>query len=94
MLEQSLADRTAHRQTVLRLVPRSGRNVNHDTVDMLRQLLREAEAGELVGVAWVGMYAGRQWDFQACGEVRRDPAWTAGMLQAFSANLTADINRQ
>jgi hypothetical protein len=75
----------------LRLIQPSGSN---ETVKCLRTLLREAEAGRLIGVGWVAMYNSREWDYKTCGEVHRNPAWTIGMLQAFSAKLAGDINAQ
>lgn len=73
-----------------RLVSTNG--VSHETVACLRDLLREAEAGELIGVAWVSMYKRREWDRRACGEAHRNPVWSIGMLQAFSAKLAGEIN--
>lgn len=67
---------------------------SHETVQCLRELLREAEAGELIGVAWVSMYRRRVWDRRSCGEAHRNPAWTVGMLQAYSVKLSNDINEQ
>lgn len=74
-----------------RLVPAGG---SHETVECLRALLAQAEAGDLIGVAWVSMYRRRTWDYRACGETHRNRAWTLGMLQAFSAKLANDINDQ
>ena len=75
----------------LRAIPPRGSN---ETVRCLRELLKEAEAGRLLGVGWVAMYQSREWDYKSCGEVHRNPAWTIGMLQAFSAKLAGDINSQ
>ena len=90
--QQTIAQEAGMRKTPfrLRLVHPSG---SHETVRCLRQLLSEAEAGSLIGVGWVAMYHSREWDYKSCGEVHRNPAWTVGMLQAFSAKLANDINR-
>jgi hypothetical protein len=63
-----------------------------EVVACLRSLLRDAEAGKLIGVAWVAMYKQREWDYMACGEAHRNPAWTIGMLTSFSIKLANDIN--
>lgn len=80
--------------SVLHLVPRPKAVADHETVDQLSTLLRQAEAGELIGFLHVGIYTGRQWDCCTAGAARHAPAWCAGMLQAFSAKLCADINQQ
>jgi hypothetical protein len=90
----AMDNRTAHRKPVLRLVPRPKAAADRETVDQLRTLLRAAEAGELIGFVHVGIYTGWQWDRCTAGAARNDPAWCAGMLQAFSAKLCADIDQQ
>lgn len=64
-----------------------------ETIAHLRILLDEAERGELIGVAWVGMYKGRQWDRAATGEAQRNRTWLLGMLHAYCAKLAEDVNR-
>lgn len=59
----------------------------HDTIDVLRRLLREAETGELIGVAFTALYAGRQWVSGTTGEAERDLARAAGLVHAHSAAL-------
>lgn len=76
---------------VLRLV-RAPRPADPATVDCLRTLLREAEAGELVGMAFVARYRGRVWDRGACGEADADSVWTLGMLQAYAVELANRVN--
>lgn len=66
--------------------------VSTETVDCLRTLLREAEAGKLIGVAYVSMYKRRLWDYRACGEAYRNQTWALGMLQAFAHKMATDIN--
>lgn len=55
-------------------------------------MLAEAEAGELVGVAWVSMYRNNGWDRWACGQAHEDPARTLGMIQAYAHKLADEIN--
>jgi hypothetical protein len=67
---------------------------SYETVECLRELLKEAESGELIGIAWVSMYRRRVWDRRSCGEAHRNPAWTLGMIQAYSVKLADEINDQ
>ena len=62
------------------------------TIDRLRSLLRQAESGKLIGLAYVAMHSGHTWDYHCAGETQRDKAWTLGMLQAFATKLAWDIN--
>lgn len=63
-----------------------------ETTACLQELLKDAEKKELIGVAYVAMYKSREWDYRACGEANRNPAWSMGMLVAFIAKLASDIN--
>lgn len=71
---------------VLRLVPR---RVDADTVEVLRELLDHAEAGEIVGIAFAAMYRQRQFITETAGEARRDPVAARGMVATLSDDLAA-----
>jgi hypothetical protein len=64
-----------------------------DTQKCLHQLLKESESKELIGLAYVAMYKDREWDYRACGEANRNPAWSLSMLFAFMVKLANDINK-
>lgn len=70
----------------LRLVPPQ----SPETVAALRWLLEQAEAGYVVGVAYVAVHKGKTFATHAAGEARRNPAFTCGMLGA----LAYDMQRQ
>ena len=53
------------RGKVLSLV---GPAVSKDTVHALEELLREARAGRLIGIAWVSMYQGYHYEVDIAGE--------------------------
>ena len=63
-----------------------------ETIAHLRILLDEAERGDLIGLAWVGMYQGRQWDRALTGDAHRNRTGVLGMLHAYCAKLAADLN--
>jgi hypothetical protein len=86
------ADAEARVKPPFKLVATNG--VSHDTVKCLRHKVQEAEGGELIGTLIISMYKRREWDYQACGEAHRNPAWSLGMLTAFAAKIASDINRQ
>lgn len=67
------------RRPPFRLVPVER---SHDTVEALRELLEEAEAGEVVGLAFAAMYRRRQFITDTAGECHRNPVFTRGMIAA------------
>jgi len=67
-----------------RLVPDT---ISSDTVRALEQLLKEARAGRIIGVAFVAMYKRREYIANAAGEARRSPTFTRGMIAALDDAL-------
>ncbi len=67
-----------------RLVPD---NISSDTVHALEELLADARAGQLIGIAFIGWYRHRQFITNTAGEARRDPSRTLGMVGALSHQL-------
>jgi transposase len=63
-----------------------------DTVACLRQLLQEAERGEVVGVAYCAMLRRREYVINVCGEAHRSPTFTRGMVAALDDHL-ADLTQ-
>lgn len=51
-----------------------------DTAKCLSAMLREAEAGRLIGIAYAAMYSGRTYAVNACGDARRSPTFARGMV--------------
>jgi hypothetical protein len=62
-----------------------------DTVKALEDLLRQARMGEIIGVAFVAMYARREYAASATGEARRNPTFTRGMLAALDDLLGESV---
>jgi hypothetical protein len=75
-----------------RIQPVASRPRNEQTVATLRQLLREAERGDLVGFACTTLYQDRTWDYGSHGECDRNKTWTVGMLAALQARLIDIVN--
>lgn len=65
------------KRTPFRLV---GRKPSHDTVTVLAELLAEAKAGRVLGMAFVAMYQAREYEVGYTGECARSPTFTSGML--------------
>lgn len=61
--------------------------ISHDTVEALRKLLRAAEHGEVIGVAFAVMYKGRDYVVNTAGEAHRSPTFTRGMVKALDDHL-------
>lgn len=64
------------------LVQLKSRRVSHDTVQCLRALLRKAEAGEIIGIAYAAMEENREYFYSACGEAHRNPGFAGQMAGA------------
>lgn len=60
---------------------------SEDTIIALEQLLQAAQSGKLIGLAFVAMYAGREYMAVTVGEARRNPTFTRGMLRALDDSL-------
>lgn len=56
--------------------------IYQDCVDDLRQMLGDAEAGEIIGYAVTVMYKGREYIVRAKGEVDKSPTFARGMVAA------------
>ena len=87
---------------ILKLVPeipirrasRATDKVYQDCVDQLRYMLRKAEQGELVGLAFAAMYSDGEQYFKTdvSGEASENYVFTAGMLASLSFQLMKKVN--
>jgi hypothetical protein len=75
---------------VLSLVPNT---VSEVTVGELRILSREAYAGELVGIAYVAIYRGRNYSVHCSGEASRNPTYTRGAIRALDDFVSKKVIR-
>lgn len=71
-----------------RLVPDA---ISDDTVIALEQLLEHARKGQLIGLAFVGMYKRREYIVNCTGEAKRSPTFTRGMLRALDDKLAIGV---
>lgn len=62
--------------------------VSHDTVQCLRALLKRAEAGEVIGLAYAAMYKQREYTVHTCGEMHSNPTFCRGAVAALSDQLS------
>jgi hypothetical protein len=63
---------------------------SRDTVRCLRELLLQAEAGQVVGVAWAAIHRRREYSIHACGEAFRNPTYSSGIV----GSLWFDLQRR
>jgi hypothetical protein len=61
--------------------------MSNDTVTALRQLLAEAERGDIIGVAFAAMCRRRRFFVAAAGEAHRNPTFARGMVAALDDEL-------
>jgi hypothetical protein len=66
-------------------------HVSTDTVEALQQLLEQARAGEVIGVAFVAMLKRRGYIADAAGEAYRNPTFTRGMIRALDDRLAQRV---
>lgn len=67
-----------------RLVPDT---LSDDTVECLRQLLAEAERGNIMGLAFVALVRDRRFIRNVAGECARNPLYTRGLVAALDDHL-------
>lgn len=67
------------RKEPFKLVLLRDRRVSHDTVTCLRSLLRQAEAGEIIGIIYAVMKEDRKYFYSACGEAHRNAGMASQM---------------
>jgi hypothetical protein len=66
--------------------------ISHDTIEALRELLKSAERGEVIGIAFAVMYKGRDYIVNTAGEAYRSPTFTRGMVQALDDHLMQRVH--
>lgn len=66
--------------------------ISHDTIEALRVLLKDAERGEIIGVAFAVMYKGRDYIVNAAGEAYRSPTFARGMVKALDDHLMQKVH--
>lgn len=62
--------------------------ISAETISALEELLAQARSGQLIGIAFAGMWRERQYFADAAGECRRNPTFTRGMIQALDDRLS------
>lgn len=66
--------------------------ISGDTVESLQELLKDAIAGRVIGIAFVAMYKEREYTVDAAGEAKENPTFTRGMLLALDDSLARATN--
>ena len=69
---------------VLQLVPPKA---DQSTIDTLAELLAEARAGKIVGLAFVVLRPGTDWEAGFRGECSDHPLFTIGILEKLKSHL-------
>jgi hypothetical protein len=67
-------------------------SISHDTVEALQTLLKDAQRGEIIGVAFAVMYKGRDYIVNTAGEAHRSPTFARGMVQALDDHLMHKVH--
>lgn len=65
--------------------------VSHDTVQCLRALLKKAEAGDALGVAYGVILKERRYVVHTCGEAHRNPTFALGVIHMLMDELTERV---
>lgn len=64
-----------------------GLNPSHDTIVVLKELLKSAQDGELIGIAFAAMYRRREYITGWTGECNRNPTFARGMVDDLHDDL-------
>jgi hypothetical protein len=73
--------------------PPVARQASAELVECLREMLKSAEAGHLIGVVGAQMYRDMEWQPLNSGESANSPFWCYATLGALSADLAGQIFR-
>ena len=71
------------------LVPTEG---SKDTEECISSLLTGIKEKKIIGVAYVAIYAQRQYEVHLCGEADRSPTFARGAVGALEDKLRARIH--
>jgi hypothetical protein len=74
----------------MRLVPDS---LSTDTVEALSELLEQAKAGNVKGLAFVAVYKGAQFIVNVAGELVSNPVLARGMVASLDDYLSEQPHR-
>lgn len=66
--------------------------VSIDTVEALKTLLKQANSGEVIGIAFVAQLKRRTFVVNTAGECYRNPTWTRGMVAALDDQLSRRVH--
>lgn len=67
--------------------------VSPETIEALAQLLEDARAGRIIGLAWVARRRGIDFTVDAAGAAKEDPITTRGMVHVLDDELGKLIRR-
>jgi hypothetical protein len=67
-------------------------SISHGTIEALKALLRDAERGEIISLAFAVMYKGRDYIVNTAGEAYRSPTFTRVMVQALDDHLMQKVH--
>lgn len=65
--------------------------ISEQTIECLRQLLAEAEAGEIIGIAYAAMRRRREFIINSAGEAHASPTFAIGMVHMLAEQLSAQV---
>lgn len=68
-------------------------DLSHETVQALEHLLREAQRGRIIGVAFVAMTKRREYLADTTGEAFRNPTFARGMLASLDDHLAELVRK-
>lgn len=61
--------------------------LSNDTIECLEELLADARAGAVIGIAFVAVLKKRGYIVNSAGEAHRNPTFSRGMLRALDDRL-------
>lgn len=65
------------------------KTISQETVDELEELVKEAKAGTITGIAYVAMHRGADISFNAAGRARFVPVYTLGAVESLKQYISS-----
>jgi hypothetical protein len=68
-----------------------GPRIDRETLEALEQLVADAKAGRIVGLAYVALHAGTDYSGDVVGRAKAHPIFTLGVCRALADTVTLNL---
>jgi hypothetical protein len=93
-MKRALKNAAVPKSASMHRLPTGSHIGNKACIDELRYLLKEAESGDTVGLAYVTMSAQKSYYVDSVGEAEKNPTFTLGMIAILKDSLIEKIKNR